>query len=502
MSKGLIIGGSFGELFVREKNDENLEIGELLKAHVKEGKVLFEVVDLEFGSQLNKQTVEMVSGIKLENSQDFNIIDKNLRFYNIAKLKPLTLIKEDNTTKTCKVLPKILSEIESIQPNDIVFRKTDKSLFLGNLRSGSKTLDVDVLVDGEKVFAHHVLISGTTGRGKSVLMMNLLWESLDKDYCGLLILDPHDEYYGRTKVGLKDHPKSDEFLVYYTPSSPPVGACSLKISIELLRPSHFDGVIEWSPPQRQLLNAYSRAYGCDWIRAVVFEKSLPHSFNEQTVSVVKRILMNLLNLSVKGESLVCSGVFSLGSGKTIVEDVNAALCSGKSVVIDTSSLSGSCELLIGSIFANSILNAYRRRSFEEIKHLPVISIVLEEAPRVIGKEILEKGSNVFATIAREGRKFKVGLVAITQLPSLIPKPILANMNTKIILGIELKPERQAVIESAAQDLSDNDRSIASMDKGEAIVTSCFVPFAVPLKIPILAKKNSDKVHKINFGGLV
>ena len=44
---------------------------------------------------------------------------------------------------------------------------------------------------------------------------------------------------------------------------------------------------------------------------------------------------------------------------------------------------------------------------------PVISIVLEEAPRVLGKEVLEAGPNIFSTIAREGREFKVGLTAIT-----------------------------------------------------------------------------------------
>lgn len=501
MSKGLIIGGSFGSLFVREKNEENLEIGELLKINSKEGKIVFEVIDLEFGSQLNKQTLEMISGLKLENSHDFNIIDSNLRLYSIAKLKPLTLICNDNSTKTCKVLPKILSEILPITKEDIVFKKSNNSLFLGNLRSGSKVLDVDVVIDGSKAFAHHLLISGTTGRGKSVFMMNLLWDSLNKDYCGMLILDPHDEYFGRSKIGLKDHPNSKNNLIYYTPKNPPAGSLSLKIGIELLKPSHFNGVINWSPPQRQLLSAYYKVYNSEWIRAVVLEKSLPFNFNEQTLSVVRRILMNLLNLSTKNDTLICSGVFGLGSGKTIVNDITNFLSQGKSVVIDTSSLSGSSELLIGSIFANSILYSYKKKSFEELKNMPVVSIILEEAPRVIGKEVLEKGSNVFASIAREGRKFKIGLVAITQLPSLIPKPILANMNTKIILGIELKPERQAVIESAAQDLSDSDRAIASLDRGEAIVTSCFVPFAVPLKIPILAKKNENPSPKIDFGGV-
>jgi len=58
------------------------------------------------------------------------------------------------------------------------------------------------------------------------------------------------------------------------------------------------------------------------------------------------------------------------------------------------------------------------------------------------------------------------------------------MNTKIILGIEMAPERQAIIDSASQDLSKDDRAIASLDKGEAIVTSNFLKFAVPIKIPL------------------
>ena len=136
---------------------------------------------------------------------------------------------------------------------------------------------------------------------------------------------------------------------------------------------------------------------------------------------------------------------------------------------------------------------------------PVISIVLEEAPRVLGKEVLEKGQNIFGTIAREGRKFKVGLFAITQLPSLIPREILANMNTKIILGVEMAAERQAIIESAAQDLSTDGRNIASLDKGEALVTSNFARFATPIKIPLFKEyakiSKGEKYKNLAYSGI-
>ncbi|MCK5343780.1 MAG: ATP-binding protein, partial [Candidatus Heimdallarchaeota archaeon] len=105
------------------------------------------------------------------------------------------------------------------------------------------------------------------------------------------------------------------------------------------------------------------------------------------------------------------------------------------------------------------------------------------APRVLGSDRLQSGDNIYSTIAKEGRKFRIGLIAITQLTSVIPKEILANLNTKIILGNEMATERRAVMESACQDLSSDDQAISSLDIGEAIVSSTFTKFAVPVHFP-------------------
>ena len=195
----------------------------------------------------------------------------------------------------------------------------------------------------------------------------------------------------------------------------------------------------------------------------------------------------------------------MNSGFSTIDDICRHLEEGKIVILDTSNFSGAVELLIGSLIANEIFNRYKKYKMNgHLNSKPVISIVLEEAPRVLGKEVLEAGPNVFSTIAREGRKFKVGLTAITQLPSLIPREILANMNTKIILGIEMKPERQAIIDSASQDLSDDDRTIASLDTGEAVITSNFARFVTPINIPNFddiarnaIKKNDSVIHEFS-----
>jgi uncharacterized protein len=216
--------------------------------------------------------------------------------------------------------------------------------------------------------------------------------------------------------------------------------------------------------------------------------------------------LNILDLDFDGQTLYSKGIFDLNAGITTISDICNELELSKTIIIDTSGFSGATEILIGSMISSEILSKYKNYKIKgELNTKPNISIILEEAPRVLGKEILEKGSNIFATIAREGRKFKIGLTAITQLPSLIPRQILANMNTKIILGIEMAPERQAIIESASQDLSEDNRNIASLDIGEAIITSNFAKFALPIKIPLfedLIKQDINKKEvKKDFSGI-
>ena len=132
-------------------------------------------------------------------------------------------------------------------------------LSIGNLRSGSEQLDIKVALQGEQALSHHILIAAQTGRGKSNLMTCLVASPLHETYGSFLILDPHDEYYGRTGFGLKDHHKREN-VRYYTPVNPPPGAMSLKINVTKLKPEHFQGAIPLSDPQRQCLYVYYKKF--------------------------------------------------------------------------------------------------------------------------------------------------------------------------------------------------------------------------------------------------
>jgi hypothetical protein len=497
--KGQIISGKFGEIIARQKSDQEFELGEILVSENDDYKIFLQVYDLQYGSQISQQNLELISGMSLEEDTDFEFMDKNLRNYKIALLKNLISVNKNDSKNVMmsKSLPAMFSTVRTVTNDDLSFLSKPKNpLFLGNLRSGSKALDVPIYLDGEQVLTHHVLISGTTGKGKSVLMSNLLWDSTGKDYNGILVLDPHNEYYvGSGKIGLKDHPSKK--VLYFSVKNTIPGSKSLKINIRILRPAHF-GCLDFSDAQEQAMNVYYRDYGNKWIDSLLLEKPIKVGFNDATINVLKRRLMYLLDIDIGDSQVFCNGIFDFNAGEATISTVCDGLEDSKTVIIDTSSFSGQVELLVGSLIVTEMFNRYKNYKMQgNLNDKPAISIVLEEAPRVLGKDVLEKGSNIFSTIAREGRKFRVGLIAITQLPSLIPRDILANINTKIILGTEMVQERQAIIDSASQDLSSDSRNIASLDKGECIISSNFAKFAIPVKVPFFdefVKKDLEKVN--------
>lgn len=502
MLKGQIVSGDFSKIAMRIKSDVKVELGELVVIEDKQEKFILQVYDLIYGSQISPQNLEMVAGMNLEEGS-FNIMDESLRNYQLALLKPILNIGEKS--RTCKKLPQFFNLVRGIRKEDLTFITTpNHPFYLGKLRSGSQEMDFDISLPGKDVFSHHVLIPASTGKGKSNLMSCILWDVASKDYTGMLVLDPHDEYYGRTGLGLKDHPQKER-VSYYTPVSPPPGAKTLKINLKKLKPEHFQGAIHLSDPQRQCFYVYHKKFGENWIYHLLKEEKIENvKFHEDTMAVVKRKLISLLNLEFENDQLYCGGIFDTVAGENTVSEICQELEQGKIVILDTSYFSGAIEILVGSLITTEIFNRYKYYKKQgQLDDKPVISVVLEEAPRVLGTKVLEQGSNIFESLAREGRKFKVGLIAITQLPSEIPKNILANMNTKIILGIEMNSERQAVIESSPQDLSQDNRNIASLDKGEALVTSTFTRFAVPIKIPLFkdfAKKDSQNTIKQSYVG--
>ncbi len=515
---GSFVSGSFAKLILRQKSDKDFEIGELIVAGNSMNEYsIFQIKDLFYGSQIPDSSLELMAGYGLERERsNLKIYEPELRNYVLAHARELISVRKNEISEKYeltipKKLPKFFSDIFELEQSHLQFFKEEEietPLNLGKVRSGSKVLDINVKVNAAEVLKHHILIPAATGRGKSNLVKTILYDLLENDKCGKLIFDPHNEYYGSiTQKGLRDHPKSPEFLEYYTIRSTS-GALDLKFNMNLINPAHIMGSISLTDAQKQAIVVFYRQDRKNWIQKI-YDDHTPEELKRigvdlKTVEVLRRKLGLLLNLSLEDDgTLTERGIYTSSGNEQTTHAIIKSLSNGKTVIIDTSLLEGAEEIFIASIIVEGIFKEYKKLKFQDKLHeRPVISIVIEEAPRVIGKKVLEKIDNIFGKIAREGRKFQIGLIAITQLPSIIDREILANMNTKIILGNEMGPERRALIDSAAQDLSDDYQTIGSLDKGEAIITSTFTKFAIPISIPLFedfikeGKQKQDPKTKI------
>ena len=458
---GQVIGGKTAEILIREKSGKKIELGDLLVAEEDDSKIILQVYDLAYGSQIPQIRRELMAGLSLEGfGSDLTFMEPELRNYGVATLKAIATIAE-NDVRLPKTLPNFFSSLRLINKEDLKFlEKPEDPVYIGKIRSGSKVLDVDVYLNGTDAFTHHLVIPATTGRGKSNLVKVMLWSILSLNKFGVLVLDPHDEYFGRyeKEKGLKDHSNAENNLIYYS-SSPPSGAITLVINLRSIHPMHFQGIVSFTEAQNDAIKRYYNKFREEWIENIIKETEI-EKVALRTLEVLQRRFDNILGvyLDDSGQLQCRTKVFSDVAGSTTTSDITNALEDGKMVIVDTSRLIDEAELLIGSIVVGEIFNRYQKYKSEgELDKKPVVCTVIEEAPRVLGKEVLENmGNNIYSTVAREGRKFRVGLIAITQLISLIPRQILANMNTKLILGNEISIERRAIIESAAQDLSTDD----------------------------------------------
>jgi hypothetical protein len=96
-------------------------------------------------------------------------------------------------------------------------------------------------------------------------------------------------------------------------------------------------------------------------------------------------------------------------------------------------------------------------------------IVLEEAHRFLPANTESAAHRIVSRIAREGRKYGVGLMVVTQRPSDIDSAVLSQCGTMIALRVTNGSDRQAVASMVPDDLSGLVDLLPSLRTGEALV---------------------------------
>ncbi|MHA2407496.1 MAG: ATP-binding protein, partial [Candidatus Ranarchaeia archaeon] len=384
---------------------------------------------------------------------------------------------------------------------------------IGELRVRGRYRPV-VCLKGDDL-ARHVGVYAITGKGKTgftkVLLHHIALNPEGK--YSALVFDAHDEYYKTIQkdlVGLKE--TGMENVYYYDLHS----KISPRISLTSISPEDFRMIWgkDMSVVQSEACSILYSKHKHNWLEQLIdAEPTEEHKLHE-VLGIPKGIQdSTLLVLKRRARILEATSTFIRGAPLDFVQEVLEKLDKGNVVIVNTRNLGRMEEKAVLSVLSQKILN--RRKNLldkptgaQTLQEKPVILIVLEEALSVLSQSVLQRGSNIFSEITREGRKYKLGLLTVVQIPHRLDQDVASNINTNVILGLSQDRSRRFVADNAMDDLAPLINEMKMLDVGEAIVSYPHkgeVPFPLPVRIFYYndlvkeykkdQKPTSKKVHK-------
>jgi DNA helicase HerA-like ATPase len=254
---------------------------------------------------------------------------------------------------------------------------------------------------------------------------------------GTIIFDPDGEYFwpdDKNRPGLCDVPELEDKVVVFTKKKGPSPfydsfiAGDIKLDIRKLRPADVIGI--GLSPEKQDHQNVAKLKGMnsgDWGKLVDLIYTHGNGANEKTVGDLLRLKMpDQLAEAIAARSNMTRIVQMLHDPSSQLMDMLiAALKAGKICVIDVSQIRGNSALILSGLLLQRVFD----RNQEEFtkadpETIPTLAVV-EEAQSVLGSGG-GSGEGPYVAWVKEGRKYDLGAVLITQQPGSISQEILSQ----------------------------------------------------------------------------
>jgi hypothetical protein len=215
---------------------------------------------------------------------------------------------------------------------------------------------------------------------------------------------------------------------------------------------------------------------------------------------IKTILSDNRIKSVSGNGV--SIKLSEWLGKYIGDDT---LSNGSISIIDMSLIPAEVVHLIASVIARMTLESLQRYRRIYTKTLPTV-LVMEEAHTFIKRYQDDSDEHnasaiccqVFEKIAREGRKFGLGLVLSSQRPSELSPTVLSQCNTFLLHRISNDRDQDLVNKLVPDNLRGLLRDLPSLPSRQAILLGWASELPVIVQMNSLPEKHRPKSDDPNF----
>lgn len=272
---------------------------------------------------------------------------------------------------------------------------------------------------------------------------------------GTMIFDPDGEYFwpdDKGRPGLCDVPHLVDKVVVFTRKAGPSPfydsfvAGDIKLDIRRLRPSDVISIAVAAEKQDQQNVAKLRGMNSgDWAQLV---DEIYTNRNATDLAIVSRLLR--LNPGQDAEAIAARSNMTRivamlhDPGSQFMDMLLAALKEGKICIIDVSQIRGNQALVLSGLLLQRVFD-HNQEEFTKAAPatIPTLAVV-EEAQAVLGGNGGSSGEGPYVAWVKEGRKYDLGAVLITQQPGSISHEILSQGDNWFIFHLLSAGDLKAV----------------------------------------------------------
>ena len=448
---------------------ERVRVGEYLVAETEDGPVLYMVDGFQSVSTLLSEKIDYITAEEAKRASEVNPRDR----MRIGVARAIGLIEELKRGR--RIYPTVPPE-----PGDSVALADDGILSEVFCQKGERWAEVGhllrrenirVSVDLNAIASRHLAILAATGKGKSNFLA-LLAEKVAERNGTMVIVDYHSEYGGLSII-----PRLKEAVPKLNPR---------ELSAEEL--ADVIGVREGAERQRAMLG---EVLDEDVRRAEDFWKALKNILEgiakDKNRTAQERYTAKRL-LEIVDRALRIWGPIFDQHVRSLIDQIYP----NRVNVLDVSGFTEAQAQVLISYLLEELLED-RKDAVKGSKarfDSPVI-VAIEEAHVFVPSGRRTYCSEIISKVAREGRKFGLSLILVSQRPSRLNADVISQMGSFAISGLT-HPDDQKFIKEVTDEVTDElGTSLPSLNPGEMILVGSFV------RAPVLIR--ADHVREKRVG---
>lgn len=398
----------------------------------------------------------------------------------------------------------------------IINKQNSGGAIIGNICIGEEIHKDkgDILFDVGRLREKRTMVFAQSGFGKTNLVKVLLYHIISDISFGKLIFDLNGEYFMKSKdtlgLGDIDEQKIKDNVVVYTDKDVDTlykgrFITGGKVLLNMRRHMSIGDILNFGTGFSSVMGNFLHYLDDEGVEDFInkidayvddpalLHKQFPDFFKKTdtsatgTIGAIRKRLRPLIDEN--------KGLHSNNS--TMLEDIFKYLKQGKTVIVDLS-LKDTREASIISTILTRKLFEHNKSEFTSSKLDAVIETVIfvEEAQNVLSEELVKTDANPFVRCAKEGRKFKLGMVAITQRPSAISEEIRTQAENFFAFHMGNSDDIGALVKSNIH----YDGVISTFLQRETIKGNLYMvtsdsAFVVPIRVLEFEKFISSKTYK-------